>query len=150
MGVRAVDAVGNSDTNTALQTPTAIASGNLPSVFQTIATNLAATEVLLAGDHTNFQADHVNFQADHADFQADHVNFQSDHADFVADLATLNAYLTTLATDIADLEAQVTAATALVDALQVLAASQAASGTYLEAAPDQELYFDITLEEETI
>lgn len=50
MGVRARDAVNNMDSNTALQTPTAIASGNLPVVLQTLATDLDA--VLAAAQTT--------------------------------------------------------------------------------------------------
>ena len=105
LGVRANDAQGYEDSNTAIQVVTAIASGNLAAVFQTIATQMAATEVLLA--------------ADHVDFQGDHTNFQSDHADFVAALATL-------ASDITDLEASV----ALID---TSAASIDASATTLNA-----------------
>ena len=112
VGVRANDAQGYEDSNTAIQVVTAIASGNLAAVFQTIANQMAATEVLLAADHVAFQGDHTNFQADH-------VNFQSDHADFVAALATL-------ASDITDLEASV----ALID---TSAASIDASATTLNA-----------------
>lgn len=50
MGVRAKDAVGNIDTNLVIQTPTAIASGNLPVVLQTLATDLDA--VLAAAQTT--------------------------------------------------------------------------------------------------
>lgn len=97
MGVRAVDSQGYTETNTVIQTPTAIASGNLPVVYQTVATNLIATEVLLAADHVNFQGDHTNFQSDHTNFQGDHTNFQTDHANFVADIAALEAVSSSLA-----------------------------------------------------
>jgi hypothetical protein len=50
VGVRAKDAVGNIDSNTVIQTPTAIASGNLPVVLQTLATDLDA--VLTAAQTT--------------------------------------------------------------------------------------------------
>lgn len=40
LGVRAKDGVGNVDSNLVIQTETAIASGNMPAVYQTIATNL--------------------------------------------------------------------------------------------------------------
>lgn len=123
MGVRAVDSQGYTETNVALQTPTAVASGNLPVVYQTLATNIAATEVLLAADHVNFQGDHTNFQTDHTNFQADdaafdadhaafqgdhtnfqtdhtnfqtdHSNLQTDHSNFMSDLATFSGYLST-------------------------------------------------------
>ena len=63
-GVRAEDAVGNLNTNTAILTSTAIGSGNLASLFQTIAASLVTTESNLAADHLNFVSDHTNFQAD--------------------------------------------------------------------------------------
>ena len=117
VGVRSNDVYGFEDSNTAIQVVTAIASGNLPAIFQSLATQLAATEVLLATDHVNFQGDHTNFQADHAAFvaddaafdadhanfqsdhsafQGDHSNFQADHSNLAADIVTLNGYLTTL------------------------------------------------------
>ena len=102
LGVRAKDAVGNINTNNAILTATAIASGNLPSVYQSVATQLqntetafAATEVLLAQDHVNFQADHTNFQSDHANFQTDHSNLSSDHIALAADLVVFSGYLST-------------------------------------------------------
>lgn len=108
VGVRARDAVGNINTNTVVATTVAIASGNLPSVYQSLATNIAATEVLLAQDHTNlnqdhvnFQGDHANFQGDHTSFQSDHTNFQSDHASFQGDHANLNQDHLDLASDLA-------------------------------------------------
>ncbi|MBL0233228.1 MAG: hypothetical protein IPQ08_06145 [Chitinophagaceae bacterium] len=48
VGVRAKDALGNINTNTVILMVVATGSGNLPVVFQTIATDLAATEILLA------------------------------------------------------------------------------------------------------
>lgn len=50
LGVRAKDALGNVNTNTALLTVMAVASGNLPTVLQATATALAATEVDLVAD----------------------------------------------------------------------------------------------------
>lgn len=40
LGVRAKDGVGNIDSNLTIQTETAIASGNMPAIYQTIANNL--------------------------------------------------------------------------------------------------------------
>lgn len=53
MGVRAKDAVGNIDTNLVIQTPTAIASGNLPVVLQTLATDL---DSVLAAAQTTLES----------------------------------------------------------------------------------------------
>lgn len=64
IGVRAIDAFGFESNNTQVITATAIGSGNLAGIFQTLATNIAATEALLAQDHLNFQDDHANFQRD--------------------------------------------------------------------------------------
>lgn len=47
LGVRAKDALGNINTNTAIQVITAVASGNLPEVYQQIATDLQITESFL-------------------------------------------------------------------------------------------------------
>lgn len=119
LGVRAKDALGYEDSNTAILTTTAIASGNLISIFQTVAASLAATETSLATDHANFQSDHANFQADHANFQADHTafgtdhtnfqgdhtNFQGDHTNFQGDHTNFQADHTALQSDIADAQA---------------------------------------------
>lgn len=61
-GVRAVDAVGNRNTNTT--STSAVSTGVLDDDMATIAASLAATELLLAADHVNFQSDHANFQSD--------------------------------------------------------------------------------------
>lgn len=61
-GVRARDAVGNINTNTAIMNATGIGYVDLPGSFQN-------TETLLAADHVNFQADHANFQTDHTNLQ---------------------------------------------------------------------------------
>jgi len=90
LGVRVRDGVKNQNTNLTTLTATAIASGNLISLFQTVQSQLAATQVLLAADHVNFQGDHVNFQGDHTNFQTDHTNFLADHANFQADHVNLN------------------------------------------------------------
>lgn len=90
-GVRAKDAVGNQDSNLVIATQTAIASGNLPVVYQNIATQLAATESALQTDHTNFQSDHANFAADHSNLQTDHSNLQNDHTNFQGDHTNLVA-----------------------------------------------------------
>lgn len=66
MGVRAKDSVGNINTNVALLTPTATASGNLPAVYQTLATNIAATEILLAADEAAIAATELLLAADEA------------------------------------------------------------------------------------
>lgn len=67
LGVRSVDAVGNVDTNTAVLTSTAIGSGNLPTVLQTTATQLAATEALLAQDVLDLDAIEADLEQDELD-----------------------------------------------------------------------------------
>lgn len=74
--VRAIDAVGNQDSN--LISMTAISAGVLTDDLAAIAASLAATEILLAADHVNFVADDAAFDADHANFVADHAAFVSD------------------------------------------------------------------------
>lgn len=83
-GVRAKDGVQNQNTNLTILTATAIGSGNLTAVLQTLAVDLAATELDLS-------ADHVNFQADHTDFQSDHTNLNQDHLNLAADIVDLEA-----------------------------------------------------------
>jgi len=114
VGVRAEDGVGNTDSNTAILTVVAIASGNLPTVLQDIATDLAATHVDLADDHANFQDDHTTFQDDHTNFENDHANFQDDHADFQADLTQLE----NATQDIVDAAADISGILDLADQLQ--------------------------------
>lgn len=128
LGVRAKDGVGNIDSNLTIQTETAIASGNMPAIYQTIANQLQATEVLLAADHvnfqtdhSNFQSDHTNFQTDHANFQGDHTNFQTDHSNFVSDLSTFNSHNN-------DLSTQVNLLTTEVNDLTVITNTLAGSG----------------------
>lgn len=126
LGVRANDALGYEDSNTAIQVVTAIASGNLAAVFQTIATEMAATEVLLAADHVDFQSDHTNFQADH-------VNFQADHADFVAALATLASDITDLEASVALIDSSAVSIDASATSINASAVSIDASATSLDA-----------------
>jgi hypothetical protein len=85
-GVRARSAYNIQETNTATIQSTAIASGNMASVFQTLATGIAATEVLLAADEVNFSNDHLDFASDHNNFVDDHNNFVDDHNNFVTDI----------------------------------------------------------------
>lgn len=62
LGVRAVDAYGNMETNTVVVTATATASGNLPDIYQTVAAALQvtagqteATQVLLEASATRIE-----------------------------------------------------------------------------------------------
>jgi len=119
-GVRVSDAVGNTDTNTAIATATS--SGVLSDSLSSTVSQLVATQLLLAADHTNLAADHVNFQTDHTNLAADHVNFQTDHTNLATDhtnlaadvtkldgyLSALNTTATNLATDHTNLAADVT------------------------------------------
>jgi hypothetical protein len=112
VGVRAQDAVGNINTNTAILTVTGTGYVDLPGSFQATETAFAATEVLLAADHVNFAADHTNFLADHANFvaddalfDADHANFVTDHSNFVTDHTNLNTDHTNIAADHVNLAA---------------------------------------------
>jgi len=57
IGVRARDGVGNLNTNTSILTTTAIGSGNLASVFQTISTSLTAAS-------TNFDSNLVTLDSE--------------------------------------------------------------------------------------
>lgn len=118
-GVRCRDGVNNQNTNLTIMTATAIGSANLVTVLQTLAINLAATEVLLTQDHTDFQNDHIDFQGDHANFVTDNTNFQNtnndlaathvdlqaDHADFGTDHANFQSDHADLAGDHTDLVA---------------------------------------------
>lgn len=97
LGVRSTDAFGYADTNMVTLQATAVASGNLPAVFQDIADALDLDHDNFVGDHQDFQDDHANFQDDHANFQDDHANFQDDHTNFDNDH-------TNLVSDIAALE----------------------------------------------
>lgn len=83
LGVRARDAYGNAETNTAILTAAAIASGNLPAIFQALASSLAVTDANLSTDHANFVSDHADFQADHANFVARNTDFVNRNTDFV-------------------------------------------------------------------
>jgi hypothetical protein len=104
IGVRAKDAFANKDSNTVVSTVVALASGDLPSVYQTLATNIqttetllaadevaiAATEVLLAQDHTHLNQDHVNLNQDHVNIASDHANLHQDHLDIAGDHTNLH------------------------------------------------------------
>lgn len=118
LGVRARDAYGNTETNTAILVRTATASGNLPAVFQSLAASLAVTDTNLSADHVNFQSDHANFQADHSDFQADHTNLQADHANFQADHANFQTDHSDLQTEIAAFQSENTTLSATSGDLQ--------------------------------
>lgn len=107
-GIRAVDAQNFTETNTVVQTSTAIASGNVTGIIQTAATSLAVSAPAIAATEVLLAADHVNFAADHANFQGDHTNFLADHARFQADLTRLETDLTRLETDLTRLEADLT------------------------------------------
>ncbi len=116
-GVRARDALNNTDSNVALII--AASAGVLTDDLATIAqelvdrnldfiardadfqadhvnfvsdhVNFVADDAAFDSDHANFLADHANFVSGHADFQADHANFLSDHANFIADDAAFDA-----------------------------------------------------------
>lgn len=131
-GVRAVDAVGNMNTNTVIDTEASF--GVLPDCLVAAASSLAATQVLLDADHVAFQSDHTNFQNDHTNFQTDHTNISAQVALFTtqvgllttqvsaitateillanditvfnSQLTTLNGYLITLAADLATFTTQ--------------------------------------------
>lgn len=119
IGVRAEDGVGQIETNSVLISSTAIGSGNLSSVFQTIAASLVVTDANLQNDHVNFQADNAEFidrineliaintalatrnselvalnlalSNRNAEFIVDHANFLDDHANFENDHTNLQA-----------------------------------------------------------
>jgi len=97
VGVRAVDAVGNENTNTV--SLSAVSQGVLTENLGTIASALQATEALLAADHVNFVADHANFQTDHTNFGTDHTNFGSDHTAFQGDHTNFQTDHTNFQTD---------------------------------------------------
>ena len=97
VGVRAKDAIGNINANTA--SLSAVSTGVLDDDLATIAASLLATELLLAADHVNFQSDHADFVADDAAFDADHVNFQGDHTNFQTDHTNFGTDHTNFQTD---------------------------------------------------
>lgn len=63
-GVRAVDSQNYSSSNVQLITSTAIASGNIGGVFQTVATNLQNTETAFSADVDRFEDDLDRFEDD--------------------------------------------------------------------------------------
>ena len=107
-GVRAKDGVQNQNTNLTIVTATAIGSGNLTVVLQTLATDLAATEVLLAADHANFVADDAAFVADHANFVADDAAYDANNATLAIEIADLAAISNNLISALAPTKLAVT------------------------------------------
>ena len=105
-GVRVSNAVGNTDTNTAIATATS--SGVLSDSLSSTVSQLVATQLLLAADHTNLAADHVNFQTDHTNLATDHTNLAADVTKLDGYLSALNTTATNLATDHTNLAADVT------------------------------------------
>ena len=103
MGVRAKDGVQNTDANLVTIVETAIASGDIPTIYQTIASDLQATEALLAADHVDFQSDHLDFVSDHTAFQGDHTNLNQDHVNLNQDHVNLNQDHLNLAQDHVDI-----------------------------------------------
>ena len=104
-GVRVSDAVGNTDTNTAIATATS--SGVLSDSLSSTVSQLVATQLLLATDHANFATDHTNFQTDHTNFQTDHTNLAADVTKldgYVSALDTTATGLATTATNLATTE----------------------------------------------
>ena len=143
LGVRSNDVYGFEDSNVAIATVTAIASGNLPAIFQTLANQIAATEVLLAQDHTNLAADHVNFQADHANFQSDHSAFQGDHTNFGTDHTNFQSDHTNFQSDITSLNSIVSSLTSSAASISSSASSLASSASAI-AATEILLAADVT------
>lgn len=94
VGIQAIDAVGNQDSN--MISLTATSTGVLTDDLATIAASLAATEALLASDHTNFAADHADFQQDHTNFAADHADLHSDITDLEAAISDIQDAATSL------------------------------------------------------
>jgi hypothetical protein len=140
LGVRARDAYSNTETNTVIQTATAIASGNLPAVLQTLVASLAVTDANLSTDHANFQVDHANFQSDHTNFQSDHTNFQADHlafqgdhSNFQTDHANFQTDHTNLAATAADLDSTASDLAATSTDLDATASDIAATEALLAA-----------------
>ena len=56
LGVRARDAYGNTETNVVLSVATAISSGNLATILQSISTSLAATDASIAASASNISS----------------------------------------------------------------------------------------------
>jgi hypothetical protein len=91
VGIRAMDAVGNEETN--VVSLNATSTGIFYDTLCNVGTRLLALEALLQTDHNNFVTDNSNFEADHANFEADHANFEADHANFEADLSSLGDFV---------------------------------------------------------
>lgn len=110
VGVRAKDALGYTDSNTVLSTPTAIASGNLPAVFQALADSLIATDATLAAT----AADLVAVELDLSSVAVDMAATEVDLAATAADLVLVEADLAATAVDLGNLSSGLSATASII------------------------------------
>lgn len=96
IGVRAEDSIGNIDSNVIILTPTAIATGDLPTVLQDLATDLYNTELDLAQDHADFVSSLSVFNGYLLTLSGYLTTFSTYLTTLGTHLATFNSYLVTL------------------------------------------------------
>lgn len=134
-GVRAVDAFGFMDSNVAVINSTAIGSGNLPAVLQSIATQFASTQSAFAvtqaalaldassiassatslassatsigSSATSLASSATSLSASASSISASASSLSTNVSTLTGHLTTLNGYLTTLGADIATLTADI-------------------------------------------
>lgn len=109
-GVRCRDRLGNQNSNLVVLQATAIASGNLPALWQTLLGNYQSTQTALDGNVTQLDSDLTRFETDLSQLEGDLTQFEGD-------LATMSSNTTALenvANDIADSATSISSSTSTI------------------------------------